>query len=122
MAALTLTLSASATNPAPGTNLIYSETFANTGSAAALNNVITLPVPSSTCFVLGSASTPSLPPGLTAAISYYNSSGAAIALISGACGSAAIGYDANVSDVRWTFTGSLAPAAVGTLQFTVHVP
>jgi len=120
--ALTLVLSATTTTSGSGTDITYSEDFSNTGGVPLTLNVITIPIPSSTCFTLGSASTPSLPAGLTAAISYVSSANSAYTPSSGACGSIATGYDTLVNQVLWTFTGTLNAAAGGTIKLSTHIP
>jgi hypothetical protein len=120
--ALTLVLSATTTTSGTGTDITYSEDFSNTGGVPLTLNVIRIPIPSSTCFTLGSASTPSLPAGLTAAISYVSGANSAYTPSSGACGSIATGYDTLVNQVLWTFTGTLNAAAGGTIKLSTHIP
>jgi hypothetical protein len=115
-------LSASTSTVGTQTEITYSEDFSNGGSVPLVLNTITIPIPSSTCFALGSASTPALPAGLTATISYFDRNNSTYTPASGSCGSATTGYDAQVSKVLWTFTGTLNVTAGGTIKASTLVP
>jgi uncharacterized repeat protein (TIGR01451 family) len=109
----------------PGTDLVYAINFSNSGTLAARNLVITDPIPASTDFKVGSVTSTLGTTGLTVAIAYSNNGGTTYAYtpVSGA-GGAAAGYDRNVTNVRWTFTGNLsqtAPNNAGSVGFTVKI-
>jgi len=109
----------------PGADLTYTIAFANSGGAAATSFVITDPIPANTDFKVGSVSNSLGTTGLTIAVAYSNDGGTTwtYAPVSGG-GGAASGYDRNVTDVRWTFTGSLsqtAPNNTGNVSFAVKI-
>jgi uncharacterized repeat protein (TIGR01451 family) len=125
--ALALTLSASTSTPVPGTNVIYTTSFTNSGSAPASSTIISTPVPSPTCFDVGTASQPAGSSGVSATITYSNNSGSTYAYtpVSGACGTASSGYDTTVTNIRWTFSaavGATSSSNSGSVSFTVRVP
>jgi hypothetical protein len=120
---VSLTVSPSGLQP-PQTDLSYTTTFTNTSGTMVYAPAITSPVPANTWFKLGVAQTLGST-GLSAAVTYSNDGGAsyAYAPVSWA-GGAAPGYDANVTNVRWTLAGGLGPAtsiASGSVTFTVRI-
>jgi uncharacterized repeat protein (TIGR01451 family) len=125
--ALALTLSTSTLTPVPGTNVTYTTSFTNSGSAPASSTVISTPVPSPTCFDVGTASQPTGSSGVSATITYSNNSGSTYGYtpVSGACGTASSGYDTTVTNIRWTFSaavGATSSSNSGSVSFTVRVP
>lgn len=124
---IALSMSASTSAPVPGNDITYTMTFTNVGASAAHATVIVAPVPSPTCFKVGSGASSLGTTGLTVALSYSNDGGATYAYtpVSGACGSAASGYDTRVTHVKWTLTGNLSAAAgsnSGSVSFAARVP
>jgi uncharacterized repeat protein (TIGR01451 family) len=112
-------------NQSPGTDLVYTINFSNTGSLAARNLVITDPIPANTDFKIGSMTSALGTTGLTVALAYSNNGGTTYVYtpVSGA-GGAPAGYDRLVTNVRWTFTGNLsqtAPNNAGSVGFTVRI-
>jgi hypothetical protein len=112
-------------NQPPGTNLAYTTTFTNIGVMASLNNFIVNPVPANTYFNVGSATSSIATTGLTVAITYSNNGGGSYAYtpVSGG-GGAPAGYDRNVTNVKWTFTGALSQGAganAGSVAMTVMI-
>lgn len=112
-------------NQVPGTDLTYAVDYQNLGSAALTTIVINDAVPTWTQFQVGSATGGTAPVTITGiAIQYSDDSGAtwAYAPVSGG-GGAPVGYDANVTNVRWVFTGSLLAGASSTsgVGFTVRI-
>jgi uncharacterized repeat protein (TIGR01451 family) len=109
----------------PGTDLTYSITFTNAGGATASSFVITDSIPTNTDFKVGSVTSALGTTGLTVAIAYSNNGGSTYAYTPvSAGGGAPVGYDRNVSNVRWTFTGNLsrtAPNNTGSVGFTVRI-
>jgi uncharacterized repeat protein (TIGR01451 family) len=109
----------------PGTDLTYSITFTNAGGATASSFVITDSIPTNTDFKVGSVTSALGTTGLTVAIAYSNNGGSTYAYTPvSAGGGAPAGYDRNVSNVRWTFTGNLsrtAPNNTGSVGFTVRI-
>jgi uncharacterized repeat protein (TIGR01451 family) len=109
----------------PGTDLTYTVDYQNLGSASLTAVIIYDAVPTWTQFQVGSATTGTAPASVTAiAVEYSDDAGAtwAYAPVSGG-GGAPAGYDANVTGVRWVFTGDLlaggsSSAGVG---FTVRI-
>ncbi len=109
----------------PGTDLIYSIAFTNTGSAPAASLIITDPIPANTDFKVGSVTTTLGTTGLTVTVAYSNNNGSTWSYtpVSGG-GGAPAGYDRNVTNIRWTFTGNLSatsPANTGSVGFTVRI-
>jgi uncharacterized repeat protein (TIGR01451 family) len=124
---LTLVLSASTTTPSAGSAVTYTDVFTNVGYSAALNTSITIPIPSGTCFQVGSAASSMGTTGLTATVTYSNNNGTSYVYtpVSGACGSATSGYDANVNSVRFSLSGSLSatsPNNTGSVSLTTYIP
>ncbi len=125
---VTLQKSVSPTTPAlivPGVDLTYSIVFTNTCNAPATNLVVTDPIPASTQFKLGSATTSLGTTGLTVILRYSNDNGLTWTYtpVSGA-GGAPAGYDRTVTHVRWAFNGNLSPTSpnnTGSVQFVVRI-
>jgi uncharacterized repeat protein (TIGR01451 family) len=123
---LNLTKSVSpAGNQAPGTDLTYTVDYQNLGSAALTTIVIYDAVPTWTQFQVGSATSGTAPASVTGiTIEYSDDNGAtwAYAPASGG-GGAPAGYDANVTNVRWVFTGDLLAggASAAGVGFTVRI-
>ena len=109
----------------PGTDLNYTVTFTNSGSAAAQTLVIKDPIPANTDFKVGSESHDLAATGLTVVVAYSNDGGSTWTYtpVSGA-GSAPDGYDRNVTNIRWTFTGNLSQGSSnnnGTVSFITRI-
>ena len=109
----------------PGADLTYTIAFVNSGAGPASSFVITDPIPAATDFKVASAGSSLGTTGLTVTIAYSNDSGSTYSYnpVSGG-GGAASGYDRNVTNVRWTFTGSLsqsAPNNNGNVSFIVKI-
>jgi uncharacterized repeat protein (TIGR01451 family) len=112
---------AKSVNPAgsrlPGTELTYRTDYANVGGANLTSLVVYDAIPAWTQYRVGSAAQGTLAPGITAiAISYSNDGGATWTYtpVSGG-GGAPANFDASVTNVRWTLTGTLA-AGSGTVD------
>ena len=108
---LTLTQTASPSGTrVPGTDITFTSTYTNTGTAAAQGIVIANPVPANTDFQLGSVTSAPGTTGLSVVIAYSNNGGTTWTYtpVSGA-GGAPAGYDRLVTTIRWTFTGALSP-------------
>jgi uncharacterized repeat protein (TIGR01451 family) len=112
-------------NQSPGTDLVYTISFSNTGALAARNLVITDPIPTFTDFKVGSATTTLGTTGLTVAVTYSNNGGTTYVYTPvSAGGGAPAGYDRNVTNIKWTFTGNLSqtsPNNAGSTGFTVRI-
>ncbi len=119
-------------NQAPGTDLTYTITFANTGGQSAANFRIIDPDPASalrldanTDFKLGSVANAPGTTGITAAVEYSNDNGATWNYTpASGTGGAPTGYDRTVTHLRWTFGGNLpqtAPDNTGSVSFTVRI-
>jgi uncharacterized repeat protein (TIGR01451 family) len=119
----------------PGTDLTYTIVYTNSGGQPATNFVVVDPNmanadPLERVFhnvdfkVLTMASNPGTT-GLVAAFEYSNNGGATWTYTPvSAGGGAPAGYDRNVTNVRWSFTGSLshlAPNNSGNVSFTVRI-
>ncbi len=109
----------------PGTDLTYTITFTNSGGAAASSFVITDPIPANTDFKVGSVTSSLGTTGLTVVVAYSNNGGTTYAYtpVSGA-GGAPAGYDRNVTNIRWTFTGNLSqtsPNNTGSVSFIARI-
>ncbi len=111
-------------NQVPGTDLVYTITFTNSGGMAAQALVIKDPIPNNTDFKVGSVTSSLGGTGLTVAVAYSNNGGATYAYppASGG-GGAPAGYDRNVTNIRWTFTGNLpvSPNNTGSVSFTSRI-
>jgi uncharacterized repeat protein (TIGR01451 family) len=109
----------------PGTDLTYTIAFTNSGGRAAVNLVISDPIPAATDFKLASASTTLGTTGLTVVIAYSKDNGTTWTYTPvSAAGGAPIGYDRLVTNVRWTFTGNLSqssPNNTGSVAFAVRI-
>ena len=109
----------------PGTDLTYSIAFTNTGSAPATGLVVTDPIPANTDFKVGSVTTTPGSTGLTVTIAYSNNNGSTWTYTpASGSGGAPSGYDRNVTNIRWTFAGSLSPTSpgnTGSVGFTVRI-
>jgi len=108
----------------PGTDLTYTVTLTNAGSAPAAGIVTVDTLSSNVMFKLGSVVN-NLPAGLTASLAYSNDGGSTWTYVpaSLACGAPA-GFDRCVNRVRWTFTGSLSstsPNNVATVEFISQI-
>jgi uncharacterized repeat protein (TIGR01451 family) len=123
---VTLTKSVSPTgSQIPGTDLVYTVAFTNTGGAAAISFVMTDPVPTNTDFKVGSVTSSLGTTGLTVAVAYSNNGGTTWTYTpASGGGGASAGYDRNVTNVRWTFTGNLSqtpPNNAGSVSFTAKI-
>jgi uncharacterized repeat protein (TIGR01451 family) len=123
---ISLTKSVSPTGTVlPGADLTYTIDFSNGGGAPASSFVLRDPIPSNTDFKVGSASTTLGTTGLTVVIAYSNDNGSTWTYTpASAGGGAPAGYDRNVTNVRWTFTGDLSqtsPNHAGSVAFGVRV-
>lgn len=120
----------------PGTDLTYTINFSNTGGATARTLVITDPDPSnvtlslstSTYFKVGSVIFAPGTTGLTlpaASITYSNNGGSTFVYTPASGGGGApAGYDANVTHVRFSFTGNLSqtsPNNAANVSFKVRI-
>jgi len=108
-------------NPAgaqlPGTELTYRTDYSNVGTADLTAIEIFDAIPAWTEYRVGSAAQGTLAPGITAiTIAFSDDGGAtwAYAPASGG-GGAPANFDANVTNVRWTLTGTLG-AGSGTVD------
>ena len=109
----------------PGTDLVYTINFTNSGGKTATNIVATDPIPANTDFKIGSVTSTLGTTGLTVAIAYSKDGGSTYTYtpVSGG-GGAPAGYDRLVTNVRWTFTGNLSqtpPNNAGSVGFTVRI-
>ena len=109
----------------PGTDLDYAVTFTNSGSASAQSVVINDPVPANTDFKVGSITNNLGTTGLTVVVTYSNNGGSTNVYtpVSGG-GGAPAGYDRSVTNIRWTFTGSLSqtsPNNTGSVSFIARI-
>ncbi|MCM3870220.1 MAG: hypothetical protein ND895_05925, partial [Pyrinomonadaceae bacterium] len=119
----------------PGTDLTYTIAYANTGGQPAITFVIVDPnmanidplerVFRNLDFKVGTMTSSPGTTGLVAAFEYSNDGGSTWTYtpVSGG-GGAPAGYDRNVTNVRWTFTGSLshlAPNNSGDVSFVARI-
>lgn len=109
----------------PGADLTYTITFTNSGGAVASSFVITDPIPANTDFNVGSVSNSLGTTGLTVAVAYSNNGGSTYAYTpTSGGGGAPAGYDRNVTNIRWTFSGNLSqgsPNNTGTVSFITRI-
>jgi uncharacterized repeat protein (TIGR01451 family) len=109
----------------PGTDLTYTVDYQNIGTYGLTNVVIYDAMPSFTEFQVGSETTGTAPAGITGiTVEFSDDNGATwtYAPASGG-GGAPAGYDGNVTNVRWVFTGNLAAGDASTagVGFTVRI-
>ena len=119
----------------PGTDLLYTVVYTNTGGQLANNFIIVDPntanvVPAERVFLnvdfkLGSLTSSPGSTGLTASFEYSNNGGFSRTYtpVSGG-GGAPPGYDRSVTNVRWSFTGSLShlgPNNTGSVSLTARI-
>lgn len=125
-AAITLAKSVSPSGTQqPGTDLVYTVTFTNGGDATASTLTVTDPVPPNTDFKVGSVTSSLGTTGLTVVVAYSNNGGSTFVYtpVSGG-GGAAAGYDRNVTNIRWTFSGNLSqtsPNNTGSVSFSTRI-
>src|SRR6266571_3527365 len=120
--------SVSPTSPAqliPGADLVYAIAFTNSGTASASSLVVTDPIPANTDFKVGSVTSSLGTTGLTVAVAYSNNGGSTwVYTPTSGGGGAPTGYDRNVTNIKWTFTGSLSqtsPNNNGNVGFTSRI-
>jgi len=109
----------------PGTDLTYTVDYQNLGTDDVTNVIVYDAIPNFTQFAVLSATAGTPPATITlVTIQYSNDNGATwvYAPVSGG-GGAPAGYDANVTNVRWVFTGDILSGAASTagLGFTVRI-
>lgn len=109
----------------PGTDLVYTVDYSNIGTDDLTNIIVYDAIPTFTQFQVGSASTGTPPATITLiTVEYSDNNGASwvYAPVSGG-GGAPAGYDANVTNIRYLMTGTIAPGAGSTvgLGFTVRI-
>jgi autotransporter-associated beta strand protein len=109
----------------PGTDLVYTTTFTNSGYTYAAGFGINDVIPSNTDFKVGSVTSSLGTTGLGVAVTYSSDGGATYTYtpVSGA-GGAGVGYDRNVTNVQWTFTGNLSqtsPNNTGRVSMTARI-
>jgi uncharacterized repeat protein (TIGR01451 family) len=109
----------------PGADLTYTIAFTNGGTAAASSLVVADPIPANTDFKVGSVSNSLGTTGLTVVVAYSNNGGSTYAYTPASGGGGApAGYDRNVTNVRWTFSGNLSqtsPNNTGSVSFTARI-
>jgi uncharacterized repeat protein (TIGR01451 family) len=94
----------------PGTELTYRTDYGNVGTADLTNIVIFDAVPAWTQYRVGSESNGTLAPGITGMTAEFSNDGGAtwVYVPASGGGGAPAGFDANVTNVRWTLAGTLA--------------
>jgi uncharacterized repeat protein (TIGR01451 family) len=112
-------------NLVPGTDLAYTVVFTNGGGRAASSLTMTDPIPANTDFKVSSETHALGTTGLGVAVGYSKDGGTSWTYtpVSGG-GSAPAGYDRNVTNIRWAFTGNLgqnSPNNSGTVGFTTRI-
>src|SRR5215510_8603021 len=109
----------------PGADLTYTIAFTNGGTAAASSLVVSDPIPANTDFKVGSVTNSLGTTGLTVAVAYSNDGGTTWTYTpASGGGGASSGYDRNVTNIRWTFTGNLSqtsPNNTGSVSFTSKI-
>src|SRR5437588_3578775 len=109
----------------PGADLVYKIVFTNSGTAGASAFVVTDPIPANNDFNVGSVTSALGTTGLTVAVAYSNNGGSTwVYTPASGGGGAPSGYDRNVTNIKWTFTGNLAQTApnnTGSGSFTSRI-
>ena len=108
----------------PGTDLTYTITFTNAGSAVAVSAVIVDTLPGQVDFKVGSVVN-NPPTGVSVAVEYSNNGGSTWTYVpaSGACAAPA-GYDRCVNRVRWRLLNDLSstpPNNTGSFEFVARI-
>ena len=109
----------------PGSDLAFTSTFINSGNAQAQNFAITEQIPGNTSFKLGSVITNLGTTGLGVVVQYSRDNGGSFidTPVSGG-GGAIAGYDRNVTNIRFVFTGLLGtgtPNNTGSVGFQARI-
>jgi uncharacterized repeat protein (TIGR01451 family) len=108
----------------PGTELTYRTDYSNVGLADLNSIIIYDAIPAWTQYRVGSATAGTLPAGFVAAIEFSDDGGATWAYVpvSGG-GGAPANFDANVTNIRWVLTGTLAggDGTADGVAFTVRI-
>lgn len=109
----------------PGADLVYTIAFANSGTGGAVSFVISDPIPANTDLKIGAATSSLGTTGLSVSITYSNNDGSSYSYtpISGG-GGAPSGYDRGVTNIRWSFSGTLSPTSPnnsGNVGFTSRI-
>lgn len=112
-------------NQLPGTELTYRTDYSNVGAAGLTNIVVYDAMPAWTQYRVGSAAQGTLAPGITGVtIEFSDDGGATWAYtpVSGG-GGAPANFDAGVTNVRWTLSGTLAggDGTADGVTFTVRI-
>lgn len=109
----------------PGTDLVFTVDFTNSGAASAQILVISDPLPPNTDFKVGSETHNLGTTGLTVVVEYSNDGGTTWTYTpASGGGGATAGYDRNVTNLRWTFNGNLSqtsPNNTGSVSFTARI-
>lgn len=111
-------------NSVPGTDLTFTSTVTNIGTAPASNLAVVDSIPTYVQFKVASAAS-TLPAGVTAATEYSNDGGVTwtYAPVSGGC-AGAVGFDRCVNRIRWRLLAALGTAALsnqGTMSFVGRI-
>ena len=108
----------------PGTDLTFTSTVTNTGSASASSLAVVDSIPATVQYKVASASA-TLPAGVTAAIEYSSDGGVTWTYVPVSAGcSAPAGFDRCVNRIRWRLLAALsstAPNNQGTLSFVSRI-
>ncbi|MGQ0763557.1 MAG: hypothetical protein ACT4OT_16295 [Acidobacteriota bacterium] len=109
----------------PGIDLAYTIAFTNNGGSAAQSLVIDDPIPNNTDFKVGSVTSNLGTTGLNVVVAYSNNGGSTYVYTPASGGGGALaGYDRNVTNIRWTFSGNLSqttPNNAGSVSFTARI-
>ena len=109
----------------PGADLLYTIDFANNGAGFASAFVITDAIPLNTDFKLGSVTTNLGTTGLTPTVAYSIDGGLTWTYTPASGGGGApVGYDRNVTHVRWSFAASLSatsPNNNGSVSYSARI-
>lgn len=110
----------------PGTDLVYTVTYTNIGTATAQTLVVTDNIPANTDFKINSESH-TAPGGVTIAVAYWDiqTPGPPQWVTTPTSdGSAPAGYARNITKIRWTYTGNLSqtsPNNTGSVSFIARI-
>ena len=110
--------------PTPGTDLTFTSTVTNTGSASASSLAVVDSIPATVQYKVASTLA-TLPAGVTAAIEYSSDGGVTWTYVPVSAGcSAPAGFDRCVNRIRWRLLAALssvAPNNQGTIQFISRI-
>lgn len=112
-----------ATDQPPGAVLTYTTDYQNIGTDVLQNVIVLDPIPAYTQYEVGSEATGTPPVSISGITTQWSNDGGVTwtYVPSSGGGGAPANYDANVTNVRFVFTGTMPPGAASTVGLTFAV-